>query len=62
MAAREGDSLTWVLGIDMAHMGARYGDDLAAVANAARWRKSARRDHLRIERVLASDAEGFGNT
>ena len=26
IAAREGDRLLWVLGIDMAHMGRRYGD------------------------------------
>jgi len=27
IAAREGDRLLWVLGVDMAHMGVRYGDD-----------------------------------
>jgi MEMO1 family protein len=59
MAAREGDSLTWILGIDMAHMGARYGDDLAAVANRGEMQEVEQRDRLRIERVLASDAEGF---
>src|SRR4029078_412625 len=26
IAAREGDRLMWVLGVDMAHMGRRYGD------------------------------------
>ena len=29
IAAREGDRLLWVLGIDMAHMGRRYGDEFA---------------------------------
>ncbi len=29
---REGDSLFWVLGVDMAHMGARYQDQFSAVA------------------------------
>ena len=59
IAAREGDPLTWVLGIDMAHMGARYGDDLVAVADRGEMQEVARRDHARIERVLASDAQGF---
>jgi AmmeMemoRadiSam system protein B len=59
MAAREGDRLTWVLGIDMAHMGTRYGDDLVATAGAGEMEDVARRDNARIQRVLASDAEGF---
>ena len=29
---REGDRLFWVMGVDMAHMGARYHDRFAAVA------------------------------
>ena len=29
---REGDRLFWVLGVDMAHMGARYSDQFEAVA------------------------------
>ena len=53
-------TLTWILGIDMAHMGARYGDDWRR-GEPAKCRKSAQRDHLRIESVLASDARAFGN-
>ena len=34
MAAREGSRLMWVLGIDMAHMGGRYGDAFAARAGS----------------------------
>lgn len=59
IAAREEDALTWVLGIDMAHMGRRYGDNLVAVAGEGEMQEVARRDHLRIERILASDAKGF---
>jgi AmmeMemoRadiSam system protein B len=59
MAARERDRLTWVLGIDMAHMGPRYGDDLIATAGTGEMEDVARRDNARIERVLASDAQGF---
>ena len=59
IAAREGDKLTWVLGIDMAHMGARYGDDLVAIAGQNEMQDVASRDKERIDRVLASDAKGF---
>src|SRR6202140_3363742 len=33
LAAKEGERLFWVLGIDMAHMGRRYGDRFAAHAD-----------------------------
>src|SRR5438874_6130924 len=33
IAAREGNKLLWVLGIDMAHMGRRYGDPFDALAH-----------------------------
>ena len=59
IASREGDRLTWVLGVDMAHIGARYGDDVQARANEGELQEVARRDHVRIERIAASDAEGF---
>ena len=59
MAAREGDRLFWVLGIDMAHMGARYRDDFTAHANKGIMAEVAERDRQRIERVLASDGAGF---
>lgn len=59
MAAREGDRLFWVLGIDMAHMGARYHDDFAARADRGVMAEVAERDRRRIERVLASDGDGF---
>ncbi len=59
IGAREGDRLLWVLGIDMAHVGARYGDDFEAVAGQDGMEEVAVRDHARIERVNASDADGF---
>ena len=43
----------------MAHMGPRYGDDLVATAGTGEMEEVARRDSQRIERVLASDADGF---
>lgn len=59
IAAREEDKLCWVLGVDMAHMGARYGDDFEATANAAEMLAVAERDKLRMERIAAGDPAGF---
>ena len=59
IAAREGDRLLWVLGVDMAHMGRRYGDGFEAIANQAEMETVARRDRARIERMEQGDAAGF---
>jgi AmmeMemoRadiSam system protein B len=61
LAARQGDRLFWVLGIDMAHMGRRYGDRFTAVADQDEMAKVAARDRLRIDRINAGDAAGFWN-
>jgi AmmeMemoRadiSam system protein B len=59
LSAREGDRLFWVLGIDMAHMGRRYGDSMIARADEGEMSAVAERDRMRIERLSASDADGF---
>jgi AmmeMemoRadiSam system protein B len=59
LAAREGDRLLWVLGVDMAHMGRRYGDDLTARAGAGEMEIVAQRDRARIDRMQSGDARGF---
>lgn len=59
IAARESDRLLWVLGIDMAHMGRRYGDEFAALANEREMLAVDVRDRRRMERVAAGDAAGF---
>jgi AmmeMemoRadiSam system protein B len=59
LAAQEGDRLFWVLGIDMAHMGRRYGDRFAAHAGRGEMERVAERDALRIDRINAGDAGGF---
>jgi AmmeMemoRadiSam system protein B len=59
IAAREGDRLLWVLGIDMAHMGRRYGDEFVALANENEMLAVGGRDRQRMERVAAGDAAGF---
>ncbi|MDP8979400.1 MAG: AmmeMemoRadiSam system protein B [Acidobacteriota bacterium] len=59
LAARESGKLFWVLGIDMAHMGRRYGDALPALADQGEMTEVARRDKARIERAAAADPAGF---
>lgn len=56
---REGDRLFWVLGVDMAHMGARYQDDFEAIAGEGEMRRVGERDRARIDRINAMDAGGF---
>jgi len=55
----EGQRLLWVLGIDMSHMGRRYGDSFSARAAEGEMAAVARRDRERIERLVQGDAEGF---
>ena len=59
MAAREGERLFWVLGIDMAHMGRRYGDHFTARTDEDRMLDVAERDRLRIASVAEGDSQGF---
>jgi MEMO1 family protein len=59
IAERERDRLFWVLGVDMAHMGVRYGDKFSAHADQDEMALVRARDMLRIERINASDARGF---
>jgi MEMO1 family protein len=59
IAASEGDRLLWVLGVDMAHMGRRYGDPFEAAADRGEMEEVAQRDRLRIGRMEQGDAAGF---
>jgi AmmeMemoRadiSam system protein B len=56
---REGDRLFWILGVDMAHMGARYRDEFSAVAGDGPMSEVADRDEARIARINDFDAGGF---
>ena len=58
-ARREGDRLLWVLGVDMAHIGRRYGDQSPARAHAGYLQEVEARDRARIDRMQAGDAHGF---
>lgn len=53
------DDLIWVLGVDMAHIGRRYGDSAAAEAEAGHMAEVRRKDLARLERMEAGDPEGF---
>jgi AmmeMemoRadiSam system protein B len=59
IGAREKERLLWVLGIDMAHMGRRYGDQFRAVADVDEMAEVALQDSRRIERMESGDAQGF---
>jgi AmmeMemoRadiSam system protein B len=56
---REKHRLFWVLGIDMAHMGRRYGDQFEAVADKDEMARVALDDSRRIGQMEAGDAGGF---
>lgn len=57
--AREGRRLLWVLAVDMAHVGRRYGDDLDARAGSPALAGVEERDRRRIAALAQGDAEGF---
>lgn len=59
LAARESGRLFWVLGVDMAHIGQRYGDPLRATANVGEMLAIEQRDRQRIACINEGDAEGY---
>ncbi|HUQ92952.1 MAG TPA: AmmeMemoRadiSam system protein B [Bryobacteraceae bacterium] len=59
IGAREGKKLFWCLGVDMAHMGRRYGDPFPASADRAEMLAVGARDQARIDRINTSDAKGY---
>jgi len=59
IAAREGDKLCWVLGVDMAHMGQRYSDRFQATAGRGLMTEVENRDRGRMASVVSGDASSF---
>ncbi len=57
--ARESGRLLWVLGVDMAHIGRRYGDPYAAQARQGRMAEVEEQDRKRIAHLVSADAESF---
>jgi hypothetical protein len=59
IAAKESGRLRFVLGVDMAHMGVRYGDQFEAHAEHDEMEQVRQRDRGRIASVEAGDAQAF---
>ena len=59
VAADEGGRILWVLGVDMAHVGRRYGDAHAAHAGQGPLARVEERDRRRIDAIVSGDAHGF---
>jgi AmmeMemoRadiSam system protein B len=59
MNAARSQELLWVLGVDMAHVGRRYGNPQPATAYQDQMLVVSARDKDRIERIAAGDARGF---
>jgi hypothetical protein len=59
LAARQGERLFWVLGIDLAHVGRRYGDSFAARADRGAMATVADQDRERLEAFCSGDHARF---
>jgi hypothetical protein len=59
LAEQHRDQWFWVLGIDLAHLGRRYGDPFTALANRGQMMDVAEQDRRRLELVCAGDSRGF---
>ena len=57
--AREAERLFFVLGVDMAHMGRRYGDQRSLAANEGEMLSVKDRDHERIRQLEFADARAY---
>ena len=57
--AREGRRLFWVLGVDMAHLGARYGDEYEARAGQGMMIEAESRDRARIDQINRADSQAY---
>ena len=59
LAEKHKNHLFWVLGIDLAHLGRRYGNPFTALANRGQMVEVAEQDRRRLELVCAGDSRGF---
>lgn len=59
IAAREAPNLFWVLGIDLAHIGRRYGDPLRATSNQGEMLAIELRDRTRLQHVTNGDIRSY---
>ena len=59
LAEREASRLFWILGIDLAHVGKRYGDPAAARAGEGQMAEVSNQDNERLQHACAGDCERF---
>ncbi len=59
MGISEARRLFWILGVDMAHMGRRYGDPLRAKANIGEMLAIEGRDRERIAQISCGDRSAY---
>ncbi len=59
VAAREGRKLFWILGVDMAHIGRRYGDALRAKAGIGEMLAIEERDRQRIQEIESGNLANY---
>ncbi|MBI1766178.1 MAG: AmmeMemoRadiSam system protein B [Acidobacteria bacterium] len=59
LADLHASELFWVLGIDLAHMGKRYGDELLARAEQGAMLEVKERDQARLQYACAGESEEF---
>lgn len=59
LAAREGRKIVWLMSIDMAHMGRRYGDAFQAIAHEGEMAEVRKLDEARIAMLQQGRADAF---
>lgn len=59
MAELNRSKLFWVLGVDLAHIGRRYGDDIVARADEAEMLDVKEDDHNRLKNICDGNVEEF---
>jgi hypothetical protein len=62
MAELHGSRLFWVMGVDLAHIGARYGDEIVARAGEGEMLAVKEEDQERLKHVCAGASEEFFET
>ena len=59
LADRERGKLFWVLGVDLAHIGQRYGDEFEVKSETGRMLSIREQDQERLNRYMRGDSEAF---
>lgn len=59
LRVKQGTNWTWVLGVDMAHIGRRYGDSVVAQAHQGHMEEVEARDRERIASLASGDAAHY---